>query len=321
LRSNKGVEVTMTDALKVHGAPNVKFVDGSHYLPNSGKSGRSIFIAGPRITGAQYFDIEDITIPPDQNPQKLPNMLPSPQLFAMTMDVMGIQDTDHVIVYGQPGCSMIHRAWYQFIVCGHPAQQTHVLAGSLEAWTNAGGPVDVAPDAPVLKAVDMWAEQGGASYQPRYSLATPTTGRVLSLADMKEFVSRLQSDKQPPLLDARAPERFAGSAPEPRPGIPSGHMPGAHNLFFMNLLDPADRTKLLPDQELKAQLEKAGVDFEADRAIKAVASCASGVTACTLVAALRQLRPDWPLEAVQLYDGSWTEWASQSDTPIVVDDK
>jgi 3-mercaptopyruvate sulfurtransferase SseA len=213
LKAISGVEVTTEDAIALHSAPNVKFVDGSHYIANSGQNAREIFRSGPRIAGAQFFDIKDITLLAHHNPQNLPYMLPSSRTFATTMDVMGVQDTDHVIVYGQPSCSLIHRAWYQFIVSGHPAAQTHVLVGSLQAWTEAGGKMDATSDAPVCRIAEF-LKNSGDFYQPKYSNPVPACKLVLSLAEMKDYVSRLQlsQESEPPLLDARTPVCGVGAS-------------------------------------------------------------------------------------------------------------
>jgi len=107
------------------------------------------------------------------------------------------------------------------------------------------------------------------------------------------------------ILDARAAGRFDGTAPEPRAGLPSGHMPGAANIAFTELLTP-DGTMLPPDA-LRARFERAGADGERP----VILSCGSGVTACVL--ALGLVRAGLPEGAV--YDGSWTEWALRAETP------
>ena len=107
------------------------------------------------------------------------------------------------------------------------------------------------------------------------------------------------------LLDARSAGRFTGAAPEIRPGLASGHIPGSRNLPSSELL-ALDGT-VLPTDALRAKLAAAG----ADGSRPVVATCGSGVSA-TLIA-FAMVRAGHPLPAV--YDGSWTEWGGRPDTP------
>jgi thiosulfate/3-mercaptopyruvate sulfurtransferase len=106
------------------------------------------------------------------------------------------------------------------------------------------------------------------------------------------------------VLDARAAGRFHGTAPEPRPGMPNGHMPGSTSLPYTELLGPEGM--ILPPDQLRARFARAGVDGSKP----VVTSCGTGVTAAILTLGL--VRAGLPQGAV--YDGSWTEWASRPDT-------
>jgi thiosulfate/3-mercaptopyruvate sulfurtransferase len=107
------------------------------------------------------------------------------------------------------------------------------------------------------------------------------------------------------VIDARSAERFTGAAPEIRPGIPSGHMPGALNAPSASLID---KGRLKSSGDLAELLDRAGLD----RAQPVITSCGSGVSAAIISLALDELgRP-----AQALYDGSWTEWASTQGSPI-----
>ena len=93
--------VTVQDAMQVFGS--AKFVDGSWFLMN--RNGRQEYEKGPRIKGAEYFDIDDIASKGEKlNPKNLPHMMPPKQLFAAAMDAMGITNNDHIILYGTKGC-------------------------------------------------------------------------------------------------------------------------------------------------------------------------------------------------------------------------
>jgi thiosulfate/3-mercaptopyruvate sulfurtransferase len=108
------------------------------------------------------------------------------------------------------------------------------------------------------------------------------------------------------ILDARPAGRFAGTAPEPRPGLRGGHMPGARSLPFDQLLTAAGT--LLPPESLRARFAAEGADGRRP----VVTSCGTGVTAAvlTLGLAVAGLPPG------ALYDGSWSEWGARSDTAV-----
>ncbi|TIV67201.1 MAG: sulfurtransferase, partial [Mesorhizobium sp.] len=108
------------------------------------------------------------------------------------------------------------------------------------------------------------------------------------------------------IADARSPGRFAGTDPEPRSGVRSGHMPGAHNVPVAAL---AENGELLPKDRLRKVIEDAGIDLSKP----VVTSCGSGITAAAITLALETLGHT----DNRLYDGSWTEWGGLSDTPVV----
>ena len=101
------------------------------------------------------------------------------------------------------------------------------------------------------------------------------------------------------VIDARAAERFEGRAPEPRPGIRSGHIPGTRNVPYNQLFDAATGT-MKPLDDLRKAFTGAGVKLDAP----IVTSCGSGVSAGVLTLALYRLG----VTDTALYDGSWSEW-------------
>jgi thiosulfate/3-mercaptopyruvate sulfurtransferase len=164
--------------------------------------------------------------------------------------------------------------------------QVYILDGGLDGWKAAGRPVTAEPTktAPCVFHADFDA------------------ARVASLADMRRIVETKESQ----IADARSPGRFAGAEPEPRAGIRSGHMPGAHNLPFSAL---SENGKLLPKSKLRKVIEDAGIDLSKP----VVTSCGSGVTAAAITLALETLGHT----DNRLYDGSWTEWGGLADTSVV----
>lgn len=265
------------------GKPDLVVFDCSTYLPNEPGNARDEFRKA-HIPGARLFDIDEIADPDTD----LPHMIPTPGRFAKLVGALGVSNATRVVFYDQHGLRSAARGWWMMRLFGH--EQAAVLDGGLPKWRREGRPVesgDPPAPAPATFVPDFRAE------------------RVKGIGDIKRIVR--QGGGEALILDARARGRFDGTAPEPRPGMPSGHMPGAANLPATDLLNP-DLTMKDPTT-LRAMFEAVGV--EAERPV--VTSCGTGVTACAL--ALGLVRAGFPEPAV--YDGSWTEWASRPETPKV----
>jgi thiosulfate/3-mercaptopyruvate sulfurtransferase len=261
------------------GEPGISVVDGSWYLPTQGRDARSEYDAG-HIPGAVFFD-QDHVVEPGST---LPHTLPTPGHFAQFAGSMGISDADTIVVYDGPGLFSAPRVWWMFKTMG--AEKVYVLDGGFDRWRREGRPVSNAPE-----------KVASCFFDARFD-----AGRVAEIEDVRQAVEsgRVQ------IADARPAGRFTGAEPEPRAGMRSGHMPGARNLPAASL---SREGSLLPLDELRDALAQAGIDPE--RPI--IASCGSGVTAATIVLALDSLGH----RNHRLYDGSWTEWAGRSDTPVV----
>ena len=263
------------------GTPGLVVFDCSFYLPTEGKDAAALF-AERRIPGARFFDI-GVVADPDTD---LPHMVPSPGLFEKMMAGLGVSDGDRVVFYDQKGLNSAARGWWMMGLFGHDAAA--VLDGGLPRWVAEGRAVESGPGARVETGPGA-----GGRFRAAYR-----AGRLRGLGDM------MAADADRVVLDARAAGRFEGTAPEPRPGLPSGHMPGARNVPFTTLL-AADGT-MLPPEELRRIFAEQGVD--GSRPV--VTTCGTGVTATVLT--LGMARAGLPIGAV--YDGSWTEWAGRADT-------
>ncbi len=260
------------------GAPDLRIIDASWWL--DGRDARADFEA-ERLPGAVFFDIDAVSDPAS----RYPHMLPTPQTFAEAMGEMGISESDDIIVYDAQGLFSAARVWWTLRTMG--AQRVRVLDGGLPKWRAEGRPL----------------EHG--SVAPRKASAFDAALNAESVVNLDQVRQALGGKVQ--VVDARGAPRFRGEAAEPRPGVRSGHMPGALNLPFSQLLN-ADGT-LKRGTELEAAFCDAGVDL--DRPV--ITSCGSGVTAAILTLGLAELG-----RASQLYDGSWAEWGARTDTPIVV---
>ncbi len=255
-------------------ASDLVVFDATKYLPGEGKDGAEEF-ARAHIPGARFFDI-DVVADPDT---ALPHMVPSPGRFERLLGELGVSNASRVVFYDQKGIASSPRGWWLMGLFGH--DQAFVLDGGLPKWLREGRPTAAGP---------------AATPEPGSFRADFRAARLRGIGDMLAGGELV--------LDARPAGRFDGSAPEPRPGLPSGHIPGSRNVPSSSLLNP-DGTMLDP-AALRAGFAAAGAD--GTRPI--VTSCGSGVTATIL--SLGLLRAGLPQGAV--YDGSWTEWAGRPDT-------
>ncbi|MEV6956423.1 sulfurtransferase [Streptomyces sp. NPDC051183] len=241
--------------------------------------------ADHRIPGARPFDLDGALSDHDA---PAPHTMPGAAEFAEAMRGLGVDDTDTVVVYDGAGVYSSARAWWMLRAMGF--DRVAVLDGGLPAWRAAGREV----------------EAGGPAYEgPRGSFtARPRAGLLVDGA----AVAAALADPAAAVLDARTRERFAGTAPEPRPGLRGGHMPGAANLPFGEL--QSEGGLMLRPAELRAAFEPlVGGVGDRDRLLF---SCGSGVTACVL--ALGATLAGYGGLAV--YDGSWSEWGMPSDRPV-----
>jgi thiosulfate/3-mercaptopyruvate sulfurtransferase len=272
--------ITTDELATILTAPDLVLFDATKYLPTDGLDGEAEFRSA-HIPGARYFDVDRLA----DDATTLPHMAPTPGRFETLIGELGVSNDSFVVFYDQKGIYSAPRGWWLLGLFGHT--KVAVLNGGLPKWRHEGRPTASGTPAPI---------------HPAAYRADLRAARLRGIGDMLDNLTTHAEQ----VLDARAAPRFHATAPEPRPGIRGGHIPGSRNLPFTDLL--AEDGTMLPPAALRARFAAVG----ADGTRPVVTSCGTGLTAAVLTLGLAVA--GLPIGA--LYDGSWTEYGGRPDTPV-----
>lgn len=259
-------------------ACDLRIVDASWHLPGAGRDACGEYLAG-HIPGAVFLDLGSLV----DASALVDNTLPPAEEFAERMRALGLGDGSRIVIYDDSAVKTSARAWFMLRMFG--AQEVAILDGGLARWKAEGRPLATGESKRRQRNFTAWQDRR-------------------NLRDKDQVLANITSHAEQ-LLDARAPARFAGSQPEPRPGLAAGHVPGSLNVPYGAMFNADGTWK--DKAGLRAAFEDAGVDLSQP----IVASCGSGVTACVLLFALHLLG----IERAALYDGSWSEWGADPSLP------
>ncbi|MEP5937211.1 MAG: sulfurtransferase [Erythrobacter sp.] len=261
--------------------PDLVILDASKHLPGAERDAAAEFTTA-HIPGARYFDLGRLV----DETSAVPMACPRTDQLVTLLQELGVSSTDHIIFYDDSAVKTSARAW--FLCRENGFASVSILDGGLAKWKAEGHPL----------------ESGDAALKPSQPISLSTQGRIRMKADMLANID----SKAEQILDARDQGRFSGTTQDTVHNLPSGHIPGSHNLPFTRLF--ADDGTYKSPEQLRGLFRDTGIDLDGP----VTTTCGSGVTASVLLFALHLIGK----QDTALYDGSWLEWAGDAATPKAV---
>jgi thiosulfate/3-mercaptopyruvate sulfurtransferase len=249
-----------------------------------------------RIPGAVFFDINKIADPSS----KLPRTVPSPEFFETSMQNLGLNDSDDIVLYDRSSQFIASaRAWWMFRLFGH--DKVYVLNGGFLKWVQEKRPIESGPIPTTLKSGNFKVH-----YRPQLKKS------------LSEMINHIK-EKEQQIIDSRPPQSFLGLEQPECTGVRPGHMPGAKNVPLHSVVkkeNPSDNYSIFLSKE---QLQKLFADNAIDLSKPTICTCYSAITAPAVALALHLAGS----KNYSVYGGSWLEWGSQPEDkcPAVVEKK
>jgi thiosulfate/3-mercaptopyruvate sulfurtransferase len=262
------------------GKSDIRVIDATLFLAPHGRNARAEFEAA-HIPGAVFFDIDEVS----DLTSSLPHMLPPPEKFASRMQALGLGDGSRIVVYDNSPLKSAARVWWMLTLFG--AHEVAILDGGFAKWQAEGRATESGKPIVRHRHFTVWADKS-------------------FVRDQKQMTDNLRA-KTEQVVDARSAGRFAGTEPEPRPGLRGGHIPGSKSLPYDQLFNEDGTYK--PAAVIADAFKAAGIDLGKPL----VATCGSGITAAVL--AFGAALAGHP--KVAIYDGAWSEWGASATNPVV----